>query len=134
MKSKKKGKKFLGTFLISLLAIVGGVTALPLSENIKPGNLSFNNFKQIQNNPTQFLKMGNLALPQNFDYIEELNKEFAKNSPYNELLEIKLKTAIQEGDYESWKDAFIRLGGSSGETGIISREEFEILKEIKKEK
>lgn len=126
-KSKFKQKKFFGAIALAMLIFAGGALAIPTNDDGNYGNLSsYGDFNAIQNHAGEIIKMENLALPEDFDYIKELNKEFVKDTSYEKLSlnEDALKEAIKAGDYEAWKEA---LGGTAE---IIPKEEFEILVQL----
>ncbi len=144
-KSPRKRNKFLrrktlNAFMLSALFVAGGAAAMPL---LKAGDsvgdrtyAGSSNFKQIQNNPIQFIKNENLALPDDFDYLKELNQQFAEeNYPEKIILsppEENMQKALQEKNYPAWLDSLNELEGFPEKVAIITRSEFEILSELKK--
>ena len=87
-KNKFMQKKFWGAFLLGLLVVTGGAAALPIVDGRSVSdNQFYGNFKQIQNDPLQFINAENLALPEDFDYFKELNKDFVNYFPDEEVFD-----------------------------------------------
>jgi hypothetical protein len=86
-KDKFKQKKFFGAVALTMLVFAGGVLAVPTTEDDSLNNFSScGNFNAISSHADEIIKTENLSLPENFDYIHELNKEFVKNTSYEEFL------------------------------------------------
>ena len=120
---------------LGMLLLSGGALAIPFNNN--PTALHPNNFKQIKNNPTNFLKMNRIELRKNFDYFEELNKEFSEKSSINftnEKAERALLEAIENEDYSAWKNAVLNLEGYPEGVGVISEDDFKILVKVHKDR
>jgi hypothetical protein len=127
---KKNAKKKVGAFLLTLLALSGGVAAVPFSSNV--GDLSCGNLKSLSQNAVGFVQIENLAFADDVDYFNELNKLFTENLSDEEFFDPALfDSSLANGDYETWKEEFVKIGGAC-DSGFISKEEFEILRKIKK--
>lgn len=77
---KLKGKRFWNAFAMGLLIFSGSAFALPSISAQSFSNQADANLKTMQNNPTGIINADNLILPNDFDYIDELNREFVKSS------------------------------------------------------
>lgn len=133
IKNTHKKRKIFGAMALGMLLFSGGAFAVPHSNN--PITLQSNNFKQIRDNPTDFLKMNRLEFRKNFDYFEELNNEFSENPSTkitNEKAERALLEAIENENYPAWKSALKNLEGYPKNVGVISEEDFKILVKVHK--
>ncbi|MFA5174428.1 MAG: hypothetical protein WC438_04575 [Candidatus Pacearchaeota archaeon] len=139
MKTKKhkhktsNKKKFFGALALAML-VVGGALAVPTYDSNQ--NSSVNVLKNIQQNPADFLNANNLFLEKDFDYLKELNKEFAAI-----INEEQAKIAVNEGaitkameneDYAAWQTALKSLNGYPEGKEIMTQEDFEILSALHK--
>ncbi len=125
----KNKKKKISAFLFTLLAVSGGVVAAPLIDSST--GLSAGDLKSLPVDSLQALSYENIAT------FDELNKPIEINTQYSDLIFIRegvdedsLKNALRKGDYEEWKNNFAKIGGFS-DSGFISEEEFEVLRQIK---
>jgi hypothetical protein len=134
MKKKQTRKihrktKILGAFLISVLAISGGVFALPSMK--KSDSQEIANYVRSDFSPSS-------------DYIQKWNNEFSQNQEgfnsdlfLNNLYSQKavnegpVLEAIQNADYEKWAKALENLEGFPKDVKIMSKEDFEILVQLR---
>jgi len=131
-----------------MLLLSGGAFAFPTNDTNFLTHSE--NVKLIKNNPNDFLKSNNLELRKNFDYFEEINKEFSEKSErknfakmrfqkewkssINVQAEMTLLKAIENEDYDTWKKALTDLRGYPKEVGFISEEDFKILIKVHKDR
>jgi hypothetical protein len=134
MKNKQTKKihrktKILGAFLISVLAISGGVLALPSMK--KSDSQEITNYIKTDSSPSS-------------DYIQKWNNEFSQNQEgfnsdlfLNNLYSQKavnegpILEALQNADYEKWTKALENLEGFPKDIKIMSKEDFEILVQLR---
>jgi hypothetical protein len=130
---KKIRSKFLSAVLMSLLVVSGGFLAMPMlgaSQNMQPGNLNF-----TSQNPQKFLQTENLGLRDDFKYSENSFGSSAYFGGNNfSVNEGALNSAIEEGNYDAWKDAQSEENGFSSVDNFISEEEFNVLVALRKSK
>jgi hypothetical protein len=125
---KKKGNtKFLSAVFLSLLALTGGVLAMPLLGTDNQLTQIQESVKLFEKNPERFLQTENLGLRSGF---ENPNSQ-STDSDYSDLSnyatnEGALDVALEERDYDAWKEALQNIEGFS-ETDVISKEDFNIL-------
>lgn len=96
---KNKKKKFFAALAIGVLALSGfAVSASAIDDNTKLSD-SYG-FKEIKENPLDFVKTAGISVPANFDYILELNKEFAglDTDKFSVMPGDSLKQAEKEAD------------------------------------
>jgi hypothetical protein len=108
-KSKFKKRKLFGAVALAMLIFAGGALAVPTNDDGNSKNVSsYGDFNMIQNHAGEIIKMQNLALPEDFDYLKELNNEFTKDVFHERSLlnESILKEYIKAGDYKTWKETF----------------------------
>ncbi len=147
-KNTRKTKKMWGALALGMLLLSGGAFALPLTDsNFVPHS---ENFKMIKDNPSDFLKTNNIELRTNFDYFEEINREFTgknsnkslsknnfgkeQNNIVNVAAEKALLKAIEEENYTEWKNAVTLLEGYPEGVGVISEDDFKILVKVHKDR
>ncbi len=75
---RKKDVRLFKALALGMLAISGGALALPIMD--QNPNLHLDRFSSLKNNPGEIFKMNKVNLNKNFDYFEELNKEFSEDS------------------------------------------------------
>lgn len=135
-KKEKNNKRFWSALALGLLIISGGVFALPAVNADDSANQIQRSVEVIQKNPERFLDIGNFYFTSDFDYLDELNKEFVRDYP-----EIETKNSVNEGavinalnseDYEAWKESLQNLPGYPQNLPVMSREDFELLVKIRK--
>lgn len=145
---KNKNKKIFGALALGMLLLSGGAFAFPTNDTNFLAHSE--NVKLIKNNPNDFLKSNNLELRKNFDYFEEINKEFSEKSErknfakmrfqkewknsINVQAEMTLLKAIENEDYDTWKKALTDLREYPKEIGFISEEDFKILIKVHKDR
>ncbi|PIN71480.1 hypothetical protein COV77_01795 [Candidatus Pacearchaeota archaeon CG11_big_fil_rev_8_21_14_0_20_30_13] len=145
---KNKNKKIFGALALGMLLLSGGAFTFPTNDTNFLAHSE--NVKLIKNNPNDFLKSNNLELRKNFDYFEEINKEFSEKSErknfakmrfqkewkssINVQAEMTLLKAIENEDYDPWKKALTDLRGYPKEVGFISEEDFKILIKVHKDR
>jgi len=145
---KNKNKKIFGALALGMLLLSGGAFAFPTNDTNFLTHSE--NVKLIKNNPNDFLKSNNLELRKNFDYFEEINKEFSEKSErknfakmrfqkewknsINVQAEMTLLKAIENEDYDTWKKALTDLREYPKEIGFISEEDFKILIKVHKDR
>jgi len=120
---------------LGLLVVSGSAMALPIINAQSPSVYSNANVKVIQSNPVGFVESENLALPDNFDYIEELNKEFVKEPisvSSTSLNKDAITNALEKEDYEYWLKTLKKLEGYPKGTEDMSKEDFAILVNLHK--
>ncbi|MFZ1971153.1 MAG: hypothetical protein WAU65_03175 [Candidatus Nanoarchaeia archaeon] len=129
---KKIKSKFLSAIFLGLLAISGGVIVMPtLSASNQQMQKSI---RTIGQSPERFLQTENLGLRGEFQYASDksnvnLSVEETTNMSVNEGA---LNAAIEEGNYEAWKEALQNLNGFTKNGNIISEEDFNVLVALNK--
>lgn len=141
-KNKNRGKKVLSALALGMILVSGGAIALPTGSS--SGSLPVQHIesvKPVTSKPGDFIKANNIAVTKNFDYFEELNREFREKtfsiSPEpisNSVDEGALLEAIKGSDYDSWKKAVSNLEGIPNDTEQMSEEDFGILVELHKQR
>jgi hypothetical protein len=125
---KKIKSKFLSAIFLGLLAISGGFLAIPMLSADNQQVQMQENMKVFGQNPERFLQTENLGLKDGFQY--PIGESFV-NIPIEEtnsaVNEGALETAIEEGDYEAWKEALQEMDGFPEDVGIIDKEDFDVL-------
>ena len=145
-KNNRKKKKIFGALALGMLLLSGGAFAIPFNN---PSSLPHaESFKQIKDNPTDFLRMNRIEFGDSFDYIDEMNREFSENSfnksnskdsfkeksnSKNVKAESELLKAIQNEDYLQWRNALKDLEGYPEGVGVISEDDFKILVKVHKD-
>lgn len=127
---KKSKKRFASAVALTLLILGGGVFALP-----SQGDNSFSqgSMKDFQKNPFGFIDAQNLAVPGDFDYVDELNKEFTKTfDEPSGVDEDTVRQAIRAKEYSAWLEEIKGIKDLPS-SAILSKEEFDILSKLKKE-
>jgi hypothetical protein len=85
-KVKNRSKKIFAALALGMLAISGlAINISAIDSNDKVNESSYRGVKEIRNNPLGFIKTERFALPSNFDYIEQMNKEFAGDFSDNQI-------------------------------------------------
>jgi len=146
-KNKKSGKIF-GALALGMLLLNGGAFALPLADTSSLPHAE--TFKLIKDNPNDFLKSNNLEVRRNFDYFEEMNREFSEKSEKktfnknkfqnkfsnsgNLAAEKALLKAIEDENYTEWKNVLKDLEGYPEGVGVISEDDFRILVKVHKDR
>ncbi len=121
---KKKMKKYSGALLLGLLAVGGGVMAMPtLNAYQMQDNCIQNSARMFEKNPERFLQTENLGLKRGFEITEEENYSVNEEA---------LKKALDAGNYEAWREAMKGVGGSYAYTDVITQEDFQILASLHK--
>jgi len=77
MKKQKKSKKFFVAFLLGILALSGLAINVSALDDTRQEGTAYGVFKDIKNNPFEFVEAEGLFIPSNFDYIKQMNNEFA---------------------------------------------------------
>ena len=150
MKKRKdthKKKKIFGALALGMLLLSGGAFAIPFNN---PSSLPHaENFKQIKDNPIDFLRTNRIEFRDSFDYINEMNREFSENSfnkanskdSFREKFNFKnvkaekeLLRAIENEDYSQWKNSLKDLKGYPEGVGVISEDDFKILVKVHKDR
>jgi len=134
MKKKNKHKKIWGALALGVLVLSGGALAVPLTpDGSLSDSSSCGNLKAMQNNMGEIVKINDWAVPDDFDYLKELNNVFVKDhtDEVGALDEDTLKEAVKSGDYQTWKETLSNFGEFQNEAGIISKEEFSILTQLR---
>ncbi len=141
-KNKNRGKKILSALALGMILVSGGAIALPTGSS--SGSLPVQHIesvKPVTSKPGDFIKANNIAVTKNFDYFEELNREFREKtfsiSPEpisNSVDEGAILEAINDSDYDAWKKAVSNLEGIPNDTEQISEEDFGILVELHKQR
>jgi len=145
-RNNKKSKKVWGAIALGMLLLSGGVFAFPTSD-VNSFTHS-ENFKTIRDNPKDFLKSNKLELRKNFDYFEDINKEFSEkpnkknfvknkfekrfNDSINIVTEKELLKSIEKEDYTKWKKALTKFEGYPEGVGVVSEDDFKILIKVHK--
>jgi hypothetical protein len=89
---KNKKSKLLVALSVGMLMLSGlAMNASATGSGQDSITASYAVFKEIRDNPLNFIKAEKISLPDSFDYIDELNKEFADGF-------IDGKIAYQSGD------------------------------------
>lgn len=130
---KKIKSKFLSAMFLGLLVLSGGVLVMPTlsADSSLTQQKSINMFAQ---NPERFLQTENLGLKSGFQYPNDprnLSVDEANNSAMNEGA---LESAIEEGNYEAWKEALQEINGYPNKGNIIDEEDFNVLVALNKSK
>ena len=131
---KKNKRKIFSALGMAFLVASTGALASPIASNSDFIKSSLN-LKIIQKNPSKFLRNENLDVSSDFDYIEELQKIYVIKEQDEfaiKLQESSITTAIQNEDYDSYKEAIIELSNFPKDTSPISKEDFEILVQLRK--
>jgi len=124
---KKKNTKFLSAILLSLLAITAGVSASPMFQPDTQLAHIQESVKLFEKNPERFLQTEDLGLKSAFENPTDLSIDNAGDEVQNAINEGALNAAIENRDYDAWKEALQKIEGFSENTDIISEEDFEIL-------
>ncbi len=131
---KKNKRKIFGALGMALLVASTGALASPIASN-SDFSKSLSNLKSIQKNPSKFLKNENLELSSDFDYIEELQNAYVIKEQDEfaiKLQESQVQTAIENEDYDSYKESIITLSNFPKDASTISKEDFDILVQLRK--
>lgn len=120
---KKIKSKFLSAMFLGLLVISGGVLFMPTlnADSQLTQQKSINIFAQ---NPERFLQTENLGLKAGFQYPKDNSVIDANNYAVNEGA---LESAIEEGNYEAYKEVLQELNGFPEKGNIIDKEDFNVL-------
>ena len=129
---KKIKSKFLSAIFLGLLAISGGVISYAYAQRKQSANAK--SIRTIGQSPERFLQTENLGLRGEFQYASDksnvnLSVEETTNMSVNEGA---LNAAIEEGNYEAWKEALQNLNGFTKNGNIISEEDFNVLVALNK--
>lgn len=127
---KKIKSKFVSAILLGFLAISGGVLALPLLNADNQLMPVQENARLLGQNPERFLQTENLGLKERFQYPQEQSVGETNNA----VNEGALEAAIEEGNYEAYKEALQEINGFSKKGSIIDKEDFEVLVALNKSK
>jgi hypothetical protein len=148
-KNKSKQKKIWGALALVMLILTGGAFATPITsdnDNDNSVNNSLNtddslvvsnsfhgDLNTIQKNSVDFINLEKINLPNDFNYIDELNREFSEGFlDERRLLDEKaLEKAIEIGDYNLWREVLNDLDEFPNGAGVIPKDEFEILVQIR---
>ncbi len=141
-RKNKKRSKIMSALALGMLVISGGALAIPSgNDQVTPATPHIESVKPVTDKPGDFIKINNLAITKNFDYFDELNKEFREKtfsiSPEpisNSVNEGAVIEAINKGDFDAWKKAVSNLEGVPNDTEQISEEDFNILVELHKQR
>ena len=131
---KKRNIKFLAAIFLSLLAVTGGVLAMPISDTDNQIAQMQESVKIFEKNPERFLQTENLGLRSEFETPYDFSSSIYTNKEQNAINEGALEAALEEGDYDSWKKVVQDIEGFSDNTSIIDREDFEILAALHNQK
>ncbi len=132
---KKIKSKFLSAIFLGLLAISGGVLAMPsFSANNSQIQMQ-ENLKAFEQNPERFLQTENLGLKEGFQppYEPSIANTLVGGAG-GAVDEGALEAAIEEGDYEAWKEALYKMDGFPKDVGVIDEEDFKVLAALHKSK
>jgi len=84
---EKHCKKFFKALALGILVLSGFPIAVSaIDDNNRLGDSSYGVFKDIKNNPIEFIKSEKLLLPNHFDYIEQMNQEFVQGFESSEKI------------------------------------------------
>ena len=131
---KKRNIKFLAAIFLSLLAVTGGVLAMPIFDTDNQIAQMQESVKIFEKNPERFLQTENLGLRSEFETPYDFSSSIYTNKEQNAINEGALEAALEEGDYDTWKKAMQDIEGFSDNTSIIDREDFEILAALHNQK
>ena len=124
---KKNNSKFLSAVFLSLLTISGGVLAMPLLSADNQLTQIQESVKLFEKNPERFLQTENLGLKNGFENPNDFPIGMGSDKENNNAInEGALEAALEERDYDAWKEALQRIDGFSG-SDVIDREDFNIL-------
>jgi len=133
---RKKSRKILSS--IGMAFLVVSTSAISMSEVTAKDKFDSGTFKAINQNPDLILKNVDLDISDNFDYIDELNKQYSENFVLTsfELEEGSMNEgavydALVRGDYEAWLLAVQDLEEVSDFIEPLPKEEFLILRELR---
>lgn len=99
MKNKKQSKKFLAALALGILVFSGMALSVAAMDNNNLQNLPVKGeFKEINNNPFNLINSANISVPSNFDYIDQMNKEFVDNLNSNEKITYMAGDSLKEID------------------------------------
>ncbi|PIN90124.1 hypothetical protein COU57_04480 [Candidatus Pacearchaeota archaeon CG10_big_fil_rev_8_21_14_0_10_32_14] len=128
---KKNKRKIFGALGMAVMVLSAGAMAIPVND---PSSVtSVINLKSIQSNPSKFLRTEKIDVSDDYDYIEELRYIYIHQE--DELItsvnDGAIKTAIDNEDYAKYQEAIEELLGQPLDKELISREDFEILVQLR---
>jgi len=83
---KNKKNKLFAALALGILIISGFANVSAINDNSNLTGQSAGAFKEIRNNPFDFMKAEKIILPANFDYIEQMNNEFVAGTDANDKM------------------------------------------------
>jgi len=131
---KKRNTKFLSAVFLSLLAVTGGIIALPLLNSDNQLAQIQESIKLFEKNPERFLQTEDLGLKSAFETPYDLSANSDAGDGVNDAInEGALDAAIEDGNYDAWKEALQSIEGLK-DTDVIGKEDFEILASLHNQK